>query len=559
MQKGRAYYYIRETARVKGKPRVVFQEYLGTVENILKMKKEQDESGKPAKTLSFDFGSLWMFNEIDRMIDISGIVDSVIPAGKNETGPTVGEYMFYTVLNRCIDPRSKNALEDWYRGTGIQFIRPVKIPELTSKRYWDKWSRIGEKELNEIIEAFTAKLSQVAGGYSDCFLFDTTNQYTYFSSRNSSKLAKRGKNKSGKNHLRQVGFALVVDRDTHLPLYFDFYEGNMHDSNLFNHVVEKILKKMKMERGSKRNLTVVFDKGMNSGENIHYFDGDLHVHFVTSYSPYHAEELTRLDLKRFRPLDIPKNQRYIEDQHDEEKVLAFRTQREMWDEERTVLVTYNPKTARKKEYRFQEKLEHMRSLLIDFRRKVNSGVGHWKKEENVRQRYTAECERLHISPDYYKLIFEKKDGALRMQFRKDVYREKVARLRFGKNIIVTDNMSWSDEEIYTAYLDRCYLENQFRNSKSPYQAAMIPSYHWTDNMLKIFYFTCVAALSYLRLLEIRLKEAGCPMTARRANDIMKNLHTTYVWMKGKKNPVRMLDEPNEMQKVVLNALGYEEA
>jgi len=556
MQQGRAYYYIRETARVKGKPRVVFQEYLGTVDSILKMKKGQKKSGKPGKTLSFDFGSLWMFNEIDRTVDIAGIVDGVIPGGKNETGPTLGEYMYYTVLNRCIDPKSKNALEDWYRGTGIQFIRPVKLSELTSKRYWDKWSRIGDRELDKIIEAFTAKLAQVAGGYSDCFLFDTTNQYTYFSARNSSKLAKRGRNKSGKHHLRQVGFALMVDRETHLPFYFTFYEGNKHDSRLFNEVVGQILKKMKKECGPKRNLTVVFDKGINSGENIHYIDADLHVHFVTSYSPYHAEDLMKMDLKRFHPLDIPKNHRYIEDGQVEEQVLVFRTQREMWDEERTVLVTYNPKTARKKEYNFQKNLGHIRSLLIEFRRKVNSGAKHWKKEEDVRQRYTAECERLHISPDYYKLIFEKQDGALKMQFRKNVYREKLTRLHFGKNIIVTDNMNWTTEEIYTAYLDRCYLENQFRNSKSPYQSAIIPSYHWTDNMVKIFYFTCVVALSYMRLLEIRLKEAGCPMTACRANEIMKTLHTTYVWMKGKKSPVRMIDEPDEDQKVVLNALGY---
>jgi hypothetical protein len=35
MKNGRPYYYIRETARVDGKPRVVTQIYLGTIERIL--------------------------------------------------------------------------------------------------------------------------------------------------------------------------------------------------------------------------------------------------------------------------------------------------------------------------------------------------------------------------------------------------------------------------------------------------------------------------------------------------------------------------------------------
>jgi hypothetical protein len=37
MKNGRPYYYVRETARVDGKPRVVTQIYLGTIERILEM------------------------------------------------------------------------------------------------------------------------------------------------------------------------------------------------------------------------------------------------------------------------------------------------------------------------------------------------------------------------------------------------------------------------------------------------------------------------------------------------------------------------------------------
>ena len=37
MKKGRPYYYVRETARVDGKPRVVNQVYLGSPERLLEM------------------------------------------------------------------------------------------------------------------------------------------------------------------------------------------------------------------------------------------------------------------------------------------------------------------------------------------------------------------------------------------------------------------------------------------------------------------------------------------------------------------------------------------
>ena len=48
-----------------------------------------------------------------------------------------------------------------------------------------------------------------------------------------SDLAKRGKNKQGKDWLRQVGVALLVSRDGEIPLFYREYEGNRHDSKLF--------------------------------------------------------------------------------------------------------------------------------------------------------------------------------------------------------------------------------------------------------------------------------------------------------------------------------------
>jgi transposase len=62
----------------------------------------------------------------------------------------------------------------------------------------------------------------------------------------------------------------------------------------------QMMTRMKKECGTKRNLTVVFDKGINSEENIHYIYADMHVHFITSYSPYLAEDLMRVSNDSFR-------------------------------------------------------------------------------------------------------------------------------------------------------------------------------------------------------------------------------------------------------------------
>ena len=178
MKKGRPYYYVRETARVNGKSKVVSQIYLGSAERIAQLA----SGGKGAECTKLaveEYGALWLANLMDNHVEIAPIVDSVIKKGKKEKGPSVGEYFLYAALNRMIDTTSKRALPDWYRATAIQQIRPVDVDELTSERYFEKWDRVKEKDLQEIASLFFKKIVELEKPKSGCFLFDTTNYYTY--------------------------------------------------------------------------------------------------------------------------------------------------------------------------------------------------------------------------------------------------------------------------------------------------------------------------------------------------------------------------------------------
>ena len=211
MKKGRPYYYIREIARVNGKPTVVSQVYLGSLERMLEMASGKKE--EYVKVQSQEFGALWLSNLINQEIDLVTMIDAVIPKGDRETGPTVGEYFLYAVLNRMVDACSKRSLPNWYRDTAIQHIRPVDVEELTSQRYWDKWDRVEEKDILEIGRRFFRKLADLEPPSADSFLFDTTNYFTFMATDTESDLCQRGKNKEGRHWLRQVGVALLVSCD----------------------------------------------------------------------------------------------------------------------------------------------------------------------------------------------------------------------------------------------------------------------------------------------------------------------------------------------------------
>jgi len=552
IKKGRPYYYIREIRRVNGKPTVVSQVYLGTVEKILQLRQEADAAGKPAKLQVREFGSLWVAHQLERELNTIGAVDAVVPPDKRETGPSVGEYFFFAWANRMAEPCSKNALEAFYRRTAVQGIRPVDIGELTSERYWDKWNRVSETAAEEIARRFFRRVAALYAGRPEGVLFDTTNNYTFMASKTKSELARRGKNKEGRDNLRQIGVALLVDRDTALPLYCKAFPGNMHDSKVFAQTADEMMAVLGELNPAKLRMTVVFDKGVNSLDNIRYIDDKPHVHFITTYSNHFAPDIAGADLKNFAPLDIEKNRRLEERGKAKDKILAWRTRAPFWGKERTVVVTYNPATARKQRYTLDQKLETLRETLLEFRANFRASQPHWRDPDAIRDRYIRACEELYIGSQYYHIEFT----AGEMSFRKDLYQVARSQSFFGKNIIITDNHDWSNKSIVQLSLDRYLIEHSFRSGKSRHHVQMRPVHHWTDSKLRCHILTCAMTLTAMKILEIKAAAAGLKMTAPAIMQEMRALHSVLVWQKGKKQPHWMIEEPSETQQLVLKAFGH---
>lgn len=553
-KKGRPYLYVREIARVNGKPKVISQTYIGSPEKVANLGRGQNLEVETLKVE--EFGALWIAHQIDREIDLCDLIDGIVPPTDREKGPSIGEYFLYCVFNRMVQAVSKNQLSSWYRSTAIQHIRPVDLGELTSSRYWEKWDRVSETDLQRIARAFFERVWQLESPSADCLLFDTTNYYTYMASHTESELAMRGKNKEGKHNLRQIGLGLLVARDTRLPLYYSVYPGNIHDSRHFEAVMDEMFGVVCGLCKTKERLTVVIDKGMNADENFSWIDEHSRLHFITTYSTYFAQDLAATPLGRFEPVDIPHNRRLLEEGNGSECILAYRSKGEYWGKERSVIVTHNPATQRKQEYTFHDKLEIIRLELLSMRAKVRDKVPHWRNEEAIRERYLRLCERMHMPSELYELEFERLDEGLVMSFRKNVYLVERRQSLFGKNIIITDNMDWTTAEIIQANQDRWEVEDRFRLSKDDDLVGVSPIRHWTDSKIRCHLFTCVVAMTYLRRMELGLFAQGIKRTAADVMEDMRKLHQVLTVNKGARKIERRIETPSKTQAEVLSAFGY---
>jgi transposase len=350
--------------------------------------------------------------------------------------------------------------------------------------------------------------------------------------------------------------ALLVSRDNQLPYFYREYEGNCHDSKLFLSIVDTVVASMQNLSIKPGDLTIVFDKGMNSDDNITAIDNSEGINFITCYSPYFAPELIHVKLNKFAVADTTKNQELIQSGQADDALLVLRTTGQYWGKERTVVVTYNPKTARKQRYVFEDKLLKLEAALFTMRDKVRKGERHWKAKESIEERFQTLCEDLHLPKDLYNLDIEMEQGHLVMRFRKQYYRIGKHCDKFGKNILITDNSDWETGQIVQASLDRYMVEKSFRNSKDGDLVGVMPLRHWTDSKIRCHILTCIIALSYLRLIELSMKKAGAPMSASVVMENMHRLHSCLLWREKQKTPGRMIEEPTELQAQILKTFGY---
>ena len=92
---GRTYWYLRETVREGNKVRVKWQKYLGTPETLLAKLEKAEIERTPLRIRAEEFGSIFIANELEKILNTIGITDEVIPKSNREKGPSVGEYFFY--------------------------------------------------------------------------------------------------------------------------------------------------------------------------------------------------------------------------------------------------------------------------------------------------------------------------------------------------------------------------------------------------------------------------------------------------------------------------------
>src|SRR6202521_741194 len=180
------YYYVVESARVDGQPRIVHQAYLGTAEKVAELVKDRT-APIPLSATMRDFGlpgSLWLAAQ---QTGVFSLLDSLWPQPKS--GPSPAHYLLLAAIHRICQPGPKTEVADWYRETILQTLWQFPPDRFSSQAFWDCFDQIqangdSADELDEAQRLLVGVWKEKQLVSRRLLAYDTTNFYTWVASTN---------------------------------------------------------------------------------------------------------------------------------------------------------------------------------------------------------------------------------------------------------------------------------------------------------------------------------------------------------------------------------------
>jgi len=554
------YYYVVESARVEGKPRIVHQAYLGTADKVAALVKDRT-SPVPLSAASRDFGlpgALWLAAE---QTGLFGVLEALWPAPRS--GPSPARYLLLAAIHRICQPGPKTEVADWYGRTILHSIWGIPSERFTSQAFWDAFERILPEHLNPLTTGDDDPLDRAQLRLLDLWkgkqmvsrrllAYDTTNFYTYIASNNTrNDLAQRGHNKQGRHNLRQVGLSYVLDGENGLSLCHHVYRGNVTDGEEFSTSLARMLGMLDRCQIARDSVTLVFDKGSAALANTVELQ-EAGVGWISALPWNQAPAAWRERAVEQLPL-CSSGQPGVHAAA--EKLLVH-------GREYLCVLKYSASFAGEQLHSLTTSLSKVLQSLRRFAMELNKPQARWK-ENQIRSKIQRWLSGQFLQ-ELIRYQIESRDGRWLLQFDFDTAAwQRLVDHRLGRTVLLTNRMEWTAEQVAMGYSGQQEIERVFRGLKDGDWLGWGPMYHWTDRKIRIHAFYCMLGISLLQHLHKQAQSAWSGISTEQLLEELRQIQQFVLLYppQGEKGPNRVatvLSKQTLTQQALAKTLGLDQ-
>jgi transposase len=478
------------------------------------------------------FGGPWLALELVKRLGLHEFLKREMPVRKEDVPWSLTSLIL--VVARLCEPSSELKIaEHFYRQTALCDLLGVPAAKVDDNRLYRGLDEL--LPLKEKMEVFLKEQYGTLFGIEyDLLLYDVTS--TYFEGQAAANpLAKRGYSRDHRPDCKQVCIGLVVTR-CGLPLGYEVFAGNRHDSTTLQEIVETMER-----RYGKAQRIWVMDRGMVSEENLA---------FLKSGDRRYIVGTPKSQLKRFEQSLLMQDWHEIRDGL-EVKLCACP------EGGTETFILCRSRDRREKEQamhaRFEKRIEEgLMKIAASCARsrqdvaKIAERVGRLRGQ-NTR---AAGLFDVQVSAD--------KNGAAQITWSKVEKWRTWAQLSEGAYVLRSNVSNWTDQELWQAYIQLTEAEAAFCIQKS--DLSLRPVWHQKEDRVLAHILVCFLAYVLWKFLGQLCMKAGLGDEPRRVLAELSELRTVDVVLAtkdGREIRTRCITQPTDHQKILLQHLGWE--
>jgi transposase len=446
---------------------------------------------------------------------------------KSIKGLTPAQYLFLIIIGRSEHILSRNVLDEYFKKSSLQFFwNPFY--KLSSQNFLNYMEKLDEETIHKI-EVDVSRTLIKKGIKPTKLTFDTTNFYTHI--EHGEDLPKKGFSKDKRYDKNLIGVGLTTS-NKNIPFQTITYPANIPDVTLFSGLIDNICKRVEEISIPLEEITIVFDRGMNSIDNIENVLDKMHV--VGALPSSMCKDLFQLPLSDF------------EDEWENGKqniIKAHRIMGKWYEKDFTGVIKYSEITRRKQMHEWETKKAVIMEKIEELRSKLNhNGKGRKMTPKGLMNRVVDTVPKQYRGLFDYNVI--ENEGELQLDFNLNDTREKEFLLGMGKTVVFTDKEILTTKEIVETYDSRNTIEEDIKWLKDKLLIPIKPVYVRKDVKIRAHVFLCVMGLLLHNYLLHLIDEPE--MTIQKLTTNLEKIRMSLVYNGiEKKNAEFVIEEMNK--------------
>jgi transposase len=477
------------------------------------------------------FGGPWLGRELLCAVGLDAFFSRAIPGGREAIPWAVMAQVL--VLSRLCDPSSElHIAENFYGQSALPDLLGVPAEKINDDRLYRALDQLlPHKEALE--RHLKERLGTLFDVEYDLLLYDVTS--TYFEGEKAcDPLAQRGYSRDGRSDCKQVCIGLVVSRGG-LPLGYEVFAGNRHDSTTLEEIVETMER-----RYGRSNRIWVLDRGMVSEE---------HVEFLQQHGRRYLVGTPKSALKRFERELLSEDWETIREGLEVKKCPSP-------DGRETFIL------CRSADRREKESAMHDR-----FAKRIREGLERIAKTCARKKQHplaiAQRVGRLKGANSRAAGLFEvdiqtRPDGGAAVTWREIEDWRTWSELSEGCYLLRSNVADWSAEDLWRTYIQLTEAEAAFRIHKSDLRIR--PIWHQKPKRVQAHILVCFLAYVLWKTLAQLCRQAGLGDEPRKVLAELQQIGLVDVVLpasSGIEIRKRCVTQPTQHQQILLQRLGLQ--